>query len=586
LTPSIAKLAPESPFFLRQHPGETPLKTATTSAKFQFQAWCNSFRSIIEKDNPRRLVIRFFVGDAVSFCLGLQGLSDPVNAANCYSRPGTTRMLRLDNRDEAPKTFDVIDTGYLVDRIGLLNILPHVALLLRNSASVLYTSTWVTNVATERYILREMLCADVGIMCMLLGIVPAAYLNGHTSYAYHAYHDARPHTAIPLNNRIAWVMTKAGDHKLEFSRVSPTCDVKSIVQFVFVLYNEMFDFEWSNPRKLTGNHAYTRYTFAALLRYFKRRIFGIDGNEFAGSFLRVLIAASRGNVMDSETHLAQIISELVVQLALCDVCDVSASIHSPDDFGNGPAPISVLGQHNLPDPCAVVITVPRSRLRRIYDKLNTDAANTRIAFQLYLTKEKCVKDCEGHYTTISCVQAVFGKFVCSANGKSGTIEEDQSKWAGTSDLHVFGYFSSLIIGQWEHTGEPHPIELGVALTPTSETIKLFEAELGDGLSVFSTSSTHADAVHFFDRLPGLKQPHPKETTFGTRDDVAQTTDSFIVDFPVLDLEKPSFTTHVKTVGPALKCLQKKEKLSIVQFSPCTLNITFGRFEVQGNYTSP
>jgi hypothetical protein len=49
LNPSIAKLAPESPFFLGQHPGNTPLETATTSAKFQFQAWCNSFRQYRSK---------------------------------------------------------------------------------------------------------------------------------------------------------------------------------------------------------------------------------------------------------------------------------------------------------------------------------------------------------------------------------------------------------------------------------------------------------------------------------------------------------------------------------------------------------
>ena len=44
---------------------------------------------------------------------------------------------------------------------------------------------------------------------------------------------------------------------------------------------------------------------------------------------------------------------------------------------------------------------------------------------------------------ISCVQAVFGKLVASANGNSGSIEEDPSKWEGTSDLHVCGYFSTL-----------------------------------------------------------------------------------------------------------------------------------------------
>lgn len=118
LTPAAAKLAPDSPFYLRESQGSGAVELATTSAKLQFQAWCNSFRALQQKDSSRHLVIRFFVGDAIAFCLGLQGLRTPECAANCHSRPGTTRMLRLDDDDEAPKTFDVIEAGYLVDRIG------------------------------------------------------------------------------------------------------------------------------------------------------------------------------------------------------------------------------------------------------------------------------------------------------------------------------------------------------------------------------------------------------------------------------------------------------------------------------------
>ena len=260
----------------------------------------------LKKTIRRLLVIRFFVGDAISFCLGLQALSDPAIVANCYSRPGVARILQFDDdSDRTPTRFDVIDTGYLVDRIGLLNLLPNVAVLLQNSCSVLYTSTRVGDVAAERNLLEKMLCADVDIMCMLLGLVPAAYLTGNTSHAYHEYHDSRPHTAIPLNNRIMWVMTKAGDHKLEFSRVCPTCDVTLLSKFLFDLYNKMFSFELSNTRELTGSHAYTRHTFASLLRYFKRRIF-IDWRECVRMLLGLLIKDQRKN----GTNFRHVMSEL------------------------------------------------------------------------------------------------------------------------------------------------------------------------------------------------------------------------------------------------------------------------------------
>jgi hypothetical protein len=123
------------------------------------------------------------------------------------------------------------------------------------------------------------------------------------------------------------------------------------------------------------------------------------------------------------------------------------------------------------------------------------------------------------------------------------------------------------------------------LTGTSETVKLFEAELGEGLSVWSTCFSHTESIHFFDRLPGLKREHPKESSFLT-DRFAQTTESFVVNFPVLDVEKPSFLTRVKVIGPALDRFKKKDNISINQLSPCTLTITFGPFQVQGNYIFP
>ena len=145
-----------------------------------------------------------------------------------------------------------------------------------------------------------------------------------------------------------------------------------------------------------------------------------------------------------------------------------------------------------------------------------------------------------------------------------------------------GIFRLFIIRSWGHYDM---LKCGVALTRTSETIKLFEAELDEGLSVWNTCFGHADSIHFFDRLPGLKRDHPKETSFLT-DSVAQTTESFVVDFPVLDFEKPSFTTRVKVVDLALDRFQKKDNISINQLSPCTLTITFEPFQVQGNYIFP
>jgi MYND finger len=578
----VAKLAPESPFYQRRAPGISDLEHATASAKLQFEAWCNAFRHLVKTDKPRRLIIRFSVGDAISFCWGLQALRELSIDPNCYSRPGTTRILKLEtDKNHAKKPFDVIDTGYLVDRIGLLNILPHVNHLLQNSCSALYTSTWLEDVTAETDLLGKMLCADVGIMCMLFGVVPAAYLTGHTSTAYHEYLDSRPHTAIPLTNRIMWVMTKSGDHKLEFNRVSTHSNVAEFVPFLVDLYKNMFAFESSKTRNLAGNHAYTRQTFAFVLSYFKRRVFGIDWKECIGQVFRSLAEDWARN----GSNLRQVMGELWVQFALCDVYLGGVDFDNKLDLGPVP-PIGALKQKIPPDPCAMVITVRRSTLQSIYDKLNAHTPHPPIAFELYVRKESCKdKDCGcvEEYCRVSCVQSVFGKLVPAANGRSGTIEEDPLKWDGTSDLQVCGYISTSVIRGWGHG---FSLRFGVALTRTNETTKLFEAQLGVGLSVFCTCLKHRDTIYFFDKLPGLRRPNLYESFFRTEDPVAESTSSFIVDFPVVDFEKPSYMTHIKVIGAALARLKKKENLAIIQLSPCTLTVTFGPFQVQGNYIFP
>ena len=582
LTPSVAKIADDSQFYQPRPPGTTDLEAATESAKLQFGTWCKAFRRLIETDDPSRLCIRFFVGDAISFCLGLQELRNSFIVSNCYSRPGTTQPLELKDYSDRERRFDVIDTGYLVDRIGLLNLFPHVTTFLHNSMSVLYTSTRVGNVAAERELLEQMLCGPVDVMSMLLGVIPAAYLTGNNLVAYHEYHDSRPHTAIPLNNRIMWVMTKAGDHKLEFNRVRPTCDISLFAKFLFDLYQKMFAFESSKTRQLTGNHAYTKYTFAALLRFFKSMIF-VPWGDCVAELIEMLVRDCKYN----GTKMRHVMGELLVQLALCDIYLGGVDANNALD-GLPPPSMShgALGKRNPPDPCAMVMTVRRSILQRIFDKLSADASSTPIAFELYVRKEKCWDKecpCVEEYATISCVQAVFGKLVTSGNGYSGTIEVDQAGWQGTSDLHVCGYLSTLVLRGWANSG---PLKFGVALIRTNETVKLFEPELGERLSVFCTCLQHKDSVHFFDRLPGLKRHVLKVVSFPIEDHVAQTTNSFVVDFPVLNFENSSFTTYVKVIGPALGPFQKKETLSVNQFSPSTLTITFGPFEVQGNYCFP
>jgi hypothetical protein len=189
--------------FYSRLPGEekrnniNDLKAATRTFSAQFEASCASFKRLA-KSNPRRLRIRFFSGDAIAFCMGLRQLREPEFVANCYLRPGSTIPLVLDGEDQpstsdsrsTPTKFNVIETGYLIDRIGILNLSPNVINALEGPTSVLYTSTRVEKIEDERNLLERLLCGDVSLMCALLGVVPPAYLCGHTFQPYNQFHDA------------------------------------------------------------------------------------------------------------------------------------------------------------------------------------------------------------------------------------------------------------------------------------------------------------------------------------------------------------------------------------------------------------
>lgn len=178
-----------TPFFQDNRDKPEVLDEAVRIAKDQFKVWCTSFRQFVvkSKSKSRKLVIRFFVGDAIAFCKGLQGRREPVDTPNCYSRPLSTVPLRLNGEDyrngsnKSPLTFDVIDTGYLIDRVGLLNLFPNSVFALTNASSILYTNTSVQDATEESNLLSNFLCGDVSVMCTLLGIMPVPYACGVTN---------------------------------------------------------------------------------------------------------------------------------------------------------------------------------------------------------------------------------------------------------------------------------------------------------------------------------------------------------------------------------------------------------------------
>ena len=179
---ALGEVSSKCKFYSRLLGGEkrnniNDLKAVNRAFSAQFEASCASFKRLAES-NPSRLRIRFFSGDAIAFCMGLRQLREPEFVPNCYLRPGSTIPLVVDGEDQpstsdsrTPTKFNVIETGYLVDRIGILNLLPNVINALEGLTSVLYTWTRVEKIEDERNLLEKLLCGDVSVMWALLGVV-------------------------------------------------------------------------------------------------------------------------------------------------------------------------------------------------------------------------------------------------------------------------------------------------------------------------------------------------------------------------------------------------------------------------------
>lgn len=117
-----------------RHPEKVTLKDVISVCKTQFSRWCTSVSEVLRSQGPSSpspLIIRCFVGDALSLCQALdyshitKSTSTPFPLA-----PWKTAYITLDHsaygmgtQSPAPTMFNVIDTSNLLDHIGMLNIL-------------------------------------------------------------------------------------------------------------------------------------------------------------------------------------------------------------------------------------------------------------------------------------------------------------------------------------------------------------------------------------------------------------------------------------------------------------------------------
>lgn len=560
----------------------------------EWRIWCDAFKDrIVKERNSKKssLRIRFYMGDPVHFCIGLHqrlynyilhqfpGIQDPptppTDAVNSYSRPGTTQPLRIDgedyqlgSRDPAPIGFNVIDTGYLVDSVGALTILPAIVHLIRvdKGQPVIYTTSRKS--ASKPNLLENMLCGNVGVTCTLLGIVPVEYLSGVTT----TYHESTDNT-IPVTNRITWREQSAGDTMINRSCILPKSSPKEFANFLFELYLRMFpheSIENSTSFEIGNGDAdqplYTKASFAALVVFCKRHI-ACRWDESMPILSDIIPDRME------KGHAFQGMQDLMMHLGLSGAFNDPV----PDTTPLPTYSLGILKYKKAPMDAAVVLRVPRSKLQPIYNKVNSLGEPLAFSFQLYLQRKTGLTP-----HIFSSVQAIFGKLRPAQDGETGTIEEDSSGWDGTSDLYLCGYIPTVILRLW---GDFPDIIVGARLLSQRKVVNALKNTLGPFLNVFNTCLKHHDSVWFFRSLPGLKKPSPKSPP-ALEKEVAFENDIYSAKFPRLGLNNATFTTKIDVIGKAGQILRDGATVTVSQQSPSTLTIAFSNVRIPCSFPFP
>ena len=487
LVTSISAISPDSPFHLDLR-GKGVVDRVEEAARNQFGLWCAAFCQLVRdsiqesKSNNNAtnldLRIRVFVGDALAFVDGLKRHNSGSDLGVIYSRPYSSRPLSLidDFKDPeyAPRAFHVIDAGYLVDSFGFLNIVPGVIQLLRrvrDGASVIYTSIQVNNIDEEQDLLTRMLCGDVGVMCTLLGIVPIHYLSPHTPRFYpvdNPTNDRTQPSSIGFRGN-SWRQIVRREKLLNVTEMIPHFDEEGLAQFFKDVYFTMFYHEYFGDRSIKSGTiegkpvlhtmpTYTRRTFASLLHYVQGRVH-FSKDEWA-TFIDILMKKITKRIM--ETRHGETIDDFILQMVVCGVLignphgtldQYQIQLCSPYRNDRG-----VLKRQLPPEIIALVITIPRATLKRIYDVIATRVNDDlSISFEVNRVAES--------RRVISSLQLIFGKLIPSNDGETGRIQEDRDGWHGTSDLQICTYITTMLA----LVDDPRNARISVRLTPEAST---------------------------------------------------------------------------------------------------------------------
>ena len=576
-------------------------------AKAQFRTWCHSFAKYVHQSAVTILV---HCGEAINFCYGLQDVQSAKNGlpkwTHLYTRPWSAKPLAIVKPKDGSSldTFDVIDTSNLIDRVGLLKILPAaVPLLSHTPFSTLLTECQILAAEEPSDTLDALLFADATASSLIFGIAPVPHLTGFTtdSVGIEAYYNKKAPVEVDrqqyLRMRIPWKWTISGDTQLlkavdgDFqSLLGPIAmDSNELAQWLFNLYLNMFNYEalvfgdskksssGLKGRRLAGDlRCYSRTDFVVLIRFVKERV-ETDWDACISSLLKMM--RDEFNLMSSQDTYP----EFRTRLHLFGVRRIE-NVEKDPRFQGSPGGLirkaeqetGVLQQSPCPPLVFVMLLIPRGCLKPFTDVSPESATTPR----LYLSVGSKGLS-EHHFFGIDCF---FGISVhVLETGSCCDVEQDVKGWHGTSNLIV-----SCLVPTWMLLVGPRSnINVSLNVYPSPTSVTRYGDKLDADMTVFRCGLDD-DHLSILEDLPSTLNCWPRPFHFMESPSPAPQNSAV----PSLALNSDGTVKYItiKVEWPIhtveSKMLREGAKVAVSQISPCVLQFKVGKLSRRLAYPYP
>jgi hypothetical protein len=556
-------------------PSTIGIQDLVEGARQQFFSLCSSLKSRLSLETSANLTIRFFIGDALSFCRALHYCGDGnLTETGIYTYAWGGSQINFNVQDysqsdtrRAPLTFNVIDTSNLTNHLGLINILLlTVPLLQQSSASTIYTCTLLNTDTSDTGLICKTY-ADIPTLSLFLGVAPLPNLSHFTT---HSDKHSMLLSASQLPQSISWkfpftaIPGTTHDTQISNTVVRLVCDARKLADFLFSVYRNIFAAEnimelLKNPSLKRKSNHYTRNSFVALLGFVKAKA-PTDWDQIINFFIDSIESDAS---MRMWLHHHQ---DLLCQLHLCNLFTADTlrptfveRLRSPQD--------PFQGWKDVPPVVCVVLKVPRQNIK-ILEDMDPD--------EILTPSLECQSSGPNFLNVHSSLQFVFGDIERSVPKGESTVKilEDRKGWEGCSDLIVTFYIPSWTLLNCE----PKSVKIGLHFHVCPSITASLRAKLGLFLSIYSTILTDTEHVQLVRERPGnvgeLDRLHAiTSVPISTNKNATEVWTT--VGFDESEKKASTLTMrHVITAPNAQKSLSKSASVTTKPVSDSVVEVTF------------